>query len=450
MSLTRRWLDPIRSSWFFNRPFRQRHLSSRDGITIYLRFDDAYSYLLVQLLPQLAELLTTKLKPLHIVLCSQASPPPNGLSQQAWQHYMLADVHALAVHHRFVFDTNNTNANTHNNDHIPNADLIQQAQDILKLSPLRGLDYLHLLQDLFHMLWQNQQGKLNTLHYMATRRQSRLTSADKSHGDPEDRGSVAIRFVDEPIHTAFLLFGGRQYRAIDDFLRLTRRLKKQKLLSGEPIFLINHIEWGEHLVNEPELLSEIQALHASLDIYLVLEDPISWLILAYIKRELVDYYNVSLRVHPLPYQGRDHFDWGLIARLARRTEVEITPFCRPTSSGVINMARLLCRVDSEERSDALLSMLHQVWCKGRDADFAPHVETFNRIIAAQHSLSDNMPTQYDAEHWLTANQALCDAYQQPDLPLMVLQIGQQQHVFNGLYRVWRIESLLAESLEASS
>ena len=80
MSLLRRWLDPIRSSWFFNRPFRQRRLSSRDGMSVYLRFDDAYSYLLVQLLPELVELLKPHLKPLNIVLCSQASPPPNGLT----------------------------------------------------------------------------------------------------------------------------------------------------------------------------------------------------------------------------------------------------------------------------------------------------------------------------------------------------------------------------------
>lgn len=439
MSLARRWLDPIRSRWFFGRPFRQRRLSSRDGITVYLRFDDAYSYLLVQLLPELEELLNPQLKPLKIVLCGQASSPPNGLSAQAWQQYMLDDARALAVQHRFVFD--------HKNNQVPTIALIQQAQDILKLSPLRGLDYLHLLQDVFHMLWQNQQGKLNTLHYMATRRQSLSATSDQTSIDRQDSGSVAIRFVDEPIHTAFLLFGGRHYRAIDDFLRLTRRLKKQHLLNGEPIFLINHIDWGEHLVNEPELLSDIQALHASLDIYLALEDPVSWLILAYIKRELVDYYNLSLRVHPLPYQGRDDFDWGLIARLARRTEVDIAPFCRPTETGVLNIASILCRIDVDARSDALLVILQKIWRKGRDADFAAHLQKMMLSTEITHD-QNTMPDVQQAQAWLDENQAICNAYQQPDLPLMVLKIGQQQHVFNSLYRVWRIESLLAESLEA--
>lgn len=439
MSLARRWLDPIRSRWFFGRPFRQRRLSSRDGITVYLRFDDAYSYLLVQLLPELEELLNPQLKPLKIVLCGQASSPPNGLSAQAWQQYMLDDARALAAQHRFIFD--------HKNNQVPTIALIQQAQDILKLSPLRDLDYLHLLQDVFHMLWQNQQGKLNTLHYMATRRQSPSATIDQTSIDRQDSGSVAIRFVDEPIQSAFLLFGGRHYRAIDDFLRLTRRLKKQHLLNGEPIFLINHIDWGEHLVNEPELLSDIQALHASLDIYLALEDPVSWLILAYIKRELVDYYNLSLRVHPLPYQGRDDFDWGLIARLARRTEVDIAPFCRPTETGVLNIASILCRIDVDARSDALLVILQQIWRKGRDADFAAHLQKMMLITEITHG-QNTMPDVQQAQAWLDENQAICNAYQQPDLPLMVLKIGQQEHVFNSLYRVWRIESLLAESLEA--
>ena len=213
MSLARRWLDPIRSRWFFKRPYRQRHLSSRNGITVYLRFDDAYSYLLVQLLPQLEELLIPRLKPLKIVICTQASPPPNGLSAQAWQQYMLDDAATLAAQHRFVFDVSETVRAS-----LPSPALIQQATTVLKTSPLRGTDYLHLLQDIFHMLWQNQQGKLNTLHYMATRRPPLASTSNTAPDLP------AIRFVDEPIASGFLVFGGRLYRAIDDFLRLTRRL----------------------------------------------------------------------------------------------------------------------------------------------------------------------------------------------------------------------------------
>ena len=57
MSLLRRWFDPIRSRWFYQKPSRQAVLPTEQGLSIYLRLDDVYSYLAVQQLPQLDELL---------------------------------------------------------------------------------------------------------------------------------------------------------------------------------------------------------------------------------------------------------------------------------------------------------------------------------------------------------------------------------------------------------
>ncbi|MFW2778382.1 hypothetical protein ACN6QF_08975, partial [Acinetobacter baumannii] len=45
MSLLRRWFDPIRSSWFYQKPSRQAVLPTENGLSIYLRLDDVYSYL---------------------------------------------------------------------------------------------------------------------------------------------------------------------------------------------------------------------------------------------------------------------------------------------------------------------------------------------------------------------------------------------------------------------
>ena len=64
MSLLRRWFDPIRSSWFYQKPTRQEVLSTEHGLSIYLRLDDVYSYLAVQQLPQLEEILRDDLKAL--------------------------------------------------------------------------------------------------------------------------------------------------------------------------------------------------------------------------------------------------------------------------------------------------------------------------------------------------------------------------------------------------
>ena len=66
MSLLRRWFDPIRSSWFYQKPIRQEVLSTDKGLTVHLRLDDVYSYLAVQQLPQLEEILIEELKPLKV------------------------------------------------------------------------------------------------------------------------------------------------------------------------------------------------------------------------------------------------------------------------------------------------------------------------------------------------------------------------------------------------
>ena len=67
MSLLRRWFDPIRSSWFYQKPSRQAVLPTENGLSIYLRLDDVYSYLAVQQLSQLDEILSDELKPLKLL-----------------------------------------------------------------------------------------------------------------------------------------------------------------------------------------------------------------------------------------------------------------------------------------------------------------------------------------------------------------------------------------------
>ena len=74
MSLLRRWFDPIRSSWFYQKPTRQTVLSIEDGLSIHLRLDDVYSYLAVQQLPQLEEILSPALKPLKVIIPVIAIP----------------------------------------------------------------------------------------------------------------------------------------------------------------------------------------------------------------------------------------------------------------------------------------------------------------------------------------------------------------------------------------
>ena len=243
MSLLLRWFDPIRSRWFYDKPSRQAVLPTEQGLSVYLRLDDVYSYLTAQQLPQLEEILSDELKPLKVIISNTAAEAPNHMSEAEWKQYCLNDAQILAKQHRFSF---------HESPEQPTAEALQQAEVILKNTPLRGQDFLYLLEDVFNMLWQQQYGKLRTLYAMASRHHRLQHFPERI-------------FRDTPVLASYFEFGERQYHGVDDLLRLTRRLKQQKLLTGNPIFMINHIEWREHLISDAEELNEIQAMDPELD-----------------------------------------------------------------------------------------------------------------------------------------------------------------------------------------
>ncbi|WP_151811000.1 hypothetical protein [Acinetobacter bereziniae] len=420
MSLLRRWFDPIRSSWFYQKPIRQEVLSTEQGLSIYLRLDDVYSYLAVQQLTQLDDILTDDLKPLKVIISNTSAEPPNGMTVEEWRNYCLEDAKILANQHRFSYDDEKPEQ--------PSPEALKQAEIILRNTPLTGQNFLYLLEDVFHMLWQQQYGKLRTLFVMASQHQ-------KPQNFPERI------FSHTPILESYFEFGGRKYHAVDDLLRLTRRLKQQKLLTGNPIFLINHIEWREHLMSDAEELAEIQSMHPELDLYIALEDPISWLLLAYIKEELANYYNIQLNLYPLSYHGRDAFDWSLATRLSKRSEVKFTPFCRPTAESTLNMAQLYYSVPEEQRVDVMYDILQAVWTKGRDLSFKPHLQQMQQDLAIENL------TEIDVEALLKVNDQQCAEKHQPDFPVLELRIEGKRYVFNSLYRVWMIESIFSNVLE---
>ncbi|MBR5557664.1 MAG: hypothetical protein IKV84_07705 [Acinetobacter sp.] len=419
MSLLRRWFDPLRSHWFYQKPIRQVVLSAEHGLSIHLRLDDVYSYLAVQQLPELEEILSDELKPLKVIISSQTAAPPNQMSALEWQTYCLNDAKILSKQHRFSF---------HDTPEQPPAEAIQQAEIILRYTPLRGQDFLYLLEDVFHMLWQKQYGKLRTLYAMASRHHSLQQFPERI-------------FNDDAVLASYFEFGQRKYHAVDDLLRLTRRLKQQKLLTGNPIFLINHIDWREHLISDAEELNAIQALDPELDLYIALEDPMSWLLLAYIKEELANYYNIQLNIYPLSYHQRDLFDWSLATRLSKRTEVSFTPFCRPTEQATQQMAQLFYSVPAEQQVETMYRLLQAVWTKGKDLSFKPH------FAQMQQDLAIAQLSQEDIAAKLQDNDLRCEMKSQPDFPVLELRIAGQSYIFNSLYRVWMIESIFSNVLE---
>lgn len=418
MSLLRRWFDPIRSNWFYQKPTSNTVLSTEQGLTIYLRLDDVYSYLAVQQLPQLEEILLDELKPLKVVISDVVADAPNQMSAQEWLQYSFNDAKTLSKQHRFSFDEH---------PELPHAEALAHATLILQNTPLRGQDFLYLLEDVFHMLWQQQYGKLRTLYAMA-----------RQHHQVQDFPERMFKSV--PVLASYFEFGERKYHAVDDLLRLTRRLKQQKLLTDNPIFLINHIDWREHLISDAEELATIQALDPELDLYIALEDPISWLLLAYIKEELAEFYNIQLKVYPLSYQGRDGFDWSLATRLSKRADVRFTPFCRPTEEATRQMAALFYSVPAQQQVETMYDILQAVWTQGKDLSYSPHLQALQKKLNIQQ-----LTTEFEPQ--LKHNDMHCEMQSQPSLPVLELRVDGQSYVFNSLYRVWMIESIFNNVLE---
>jgi hypothetical protein len=154
---------------------------------------------------------------------------------------------------------------------------------------------------------------------------------------------------------------------------------------------------------------------------------------------MVGYYNVKLKFFPLPYQGRDEFDWRLAMRLAKRVGAPFSPFCRPDAAGVLAMTKTLVNLKHEPRLNRALEMLESVWSQGLDMDFLPH---FNKVLP-DVAISDSAA----AFAWLERNQSGAATLGVPDLPAFELRVGRRRHVFCSLYRVWQVETLLSTALE---
>ena len=65
----------------------------------------------------------------------------------------------------------------------------------------------------------------------------------------------------------------------------------------------------------------------------------------------------------------------------------------------------------------------------------------------QKRLEIDAITEQDIDALLQHNDELCQQKHQPDFPVLELRIDGQRYVFNSLYRVWMIESIISNVLE---
>ena len=105
------------------------------------------------------------------------------------------------------------------------------------------------------------------------------------------------------------------------------------------------------------------------------------------------------------------------------------------------MAKLFYSVAEAEQVDCIHEILEGIWTRGKDLSFKTH---FQRM---QKRLEIEKMTEQDVSALLKQNDELCQQKHQPDLPVLELRIDGQSYVFNSLYRVWMIESIISNVLE---
>lgn len=455
MSVFRRWLDPVQSRFIHQMTHTQLRLPTRNPIELWLRFDDAYSYLLVQLLPKLISQLKQGNKYLHIYV---AFNPTARTQTKPNTCYILQDAFALAEQHRLIFldpitpTTATPGIQTDNTSHqlLPSITAQQQAATILRYSSLTHGDRVHLLIQVFHMLWQGQHKKLQLLA-----KKSQLTQQEQQNM------VTNLHVKNKTIHQGYWCFAGQTFKGFDGFISLTKQLKNSQLLKPEAFFLLNHIEWGEKIINAPEDIADIHEQHAELEVFVALEDPYSYLALHYLYYELAAYYHIKLKLRLIPYQQRDHFNWSRVASLAKHMNIEFAPFCRPTETATLLMACTLYAEKKHHRIKTALKLMQAAWTKANDLQLT---KTYAKLVPKLNPL-----TEQKVVGKLNKNQTILTGLHQPSLPTFRLTITRlhdrhiatnahkhghvsscpkspQPMVFSGINRLWRVQTELAKTL----
>lgn len=401
--------------------------ADNNAFCVYLRWDDPYSYLLVQQIADICEDFPKAFQDCQVLLSSK-SVSHYSLSSDAWQAYALTDAQALAKQHRFDMP-----------QQLPNVASCAKASQIFGHQQPLNEHSLHLLLQLFHMVWFGQQAKLNTLLAIHLRK-----SANKSHRPSAQTSSKEIL-------VGYMTYKGNVFEGLDGLRYLLTVLKADNKLPEEAAFFIDHIDWQDDLlINDPELVREIHELKPQLELFVALEDPRSWFALDYLMQEIASHYHIKLKLRLLPYQGLDDFDWKNRVMMARRMGVNFAPFSRPTEPYVLQNAQKLYHYKKSTRNIAAHELFSAIWTQAKPTLPADKLEAAVKKETKARQRKCHMATDVTAENVtakLEKNQRIYDSLNQPTLPSMRLTLDGQTHVWSGLKRIWRLQTLLADHIE---
>jgi 2-hydroxychromene-2-carboxylate isomerase len=399
-------------------------------VVVWLRLNDPYSYLLIQVLPRFIEHFPVQL----LIKIVPYQEPDHIFSHDLRDAWYLAQFHQLSFHD---FQSPNEEA------------CFIASQLLLANRHLSSHDFLILAKQVLSCLWEHQSHKLSllTLRFpllAASTTHKKLAAADRQLADSGHA------------KTAQLYHQGEWYWALDDMGELGQRLTDMGLnqlahqfsINSDPIYQNN-----DYLINDWEQLASIRAQKYQLDYYFSFSDPLSYLCLPPMLA-LAEHYQLKLRLKPILVAELDDDQsvlWynplGRLAHLAKKYQVPFGDICLPTIQG-LQACLTIFELASEQglEQQITLALMQGIWAEGKDMSYLPHLQ---QIIDNHHCSIPKLKKQLKLHEWLPKIEQYTVEWSQleiSELPSFYLQ-GERRITFCGAHRLWAIEMAIVDNMK---
>lgn len=417
-------------------------------VSVWLRADDPYSYLLVQVLPRFVAHFDVSLQ-VHIIDRHDEATTPAPLQLAA---YARRDAALLARRQALDFPDNAAAPDP--------ADTSLATRLLIAHARQSPATFLPLARQVLAALWRGYHKKLATL----------------VNRFPPAAATVAARQLEDNLHhlqtlghyqPAMLHYGGEWYWGIDRLSYLAERLQALGAARAAHDFVLNDTplpgEAGHaanpFLISDPSDLAALRALHLPLEFYFSFRSPYSYLALPRVLA-LADHYGLDLRIRPVlpmvmrglpvPREKRLY----ILADAAREAERLGIPFgrvCDPVGEGVERcMALFPAALAAGRAGDYLMAVATGIWSEG--ADVSRDAVLAKRVTAAGLDWRD-LSRDLGDTRWqvmAAANREALNGLGLWGVPVLHLQTPAGHCAVWGQDRLWALEDALADVLSLSA
>jgi 2-hydroxychromene-2-carboxylate isomerase len=321
-------------------------LKRQPRVEVYLSISDPYSYLLLQLLPKLADKTDAKFD-LYLMYESLQAQHNNKL----WRTWALKDANQLAKLY-----------NLPRIKHTPSESALINGQQLWQLK----VKTLSNALTIFHQTWQDN----FTENYAPST--PVITHQLSNQHRQMKKGHYAA---------GSLLFAGEWFVGIERLHYLETALAKQNLREDEKLFTKQLLAFKSIKYQTPPP----QAIHA----YISLTSPYSYISWQEVKK-LSEHYQVTLKANiVLPLLMRGHkiplakqryilFD---ARREALYKKVNVNQYADPIGQGIINSYELFPYVEQQQKTLAYIDALFEaIYVKGKDLANLKHIKNICQAL----------------------------------------------------------------------